>query len=62
MGLNEKLDRIRDELNRLRAENERLKEALNLYGRHGRRGGDICESSKHSDYPCTCGFDEALKD
>ena len=37
-------------------------EALREYGRHGRRSdGIICEREKHSDYPCTCGFEQALK-
>ncbi len=47
--------------NQLQAEVERLKEALKMYGRHGRTDNSpMCEKSKHSDYPCTCGFDQAL--
>lgn len=46
----------------LQAENKQLKEALKLYGRHGRTDdGIICERQKHSDFPCTCGFEQALK-
>jgi hypothetical protein len=37
-----------------------LLQALRTYGRHGAVGGPICERSKHSDYPCTCGFDAAM--
>jgi len=44
----------------LKAEAERLTGVLEKYGRHGVIGGPICESSKHSDYPCTCGFGAAL--
>ena len=34
--------------------------ALKLYGRHGAYGGSACERSKHSEWPCTCGFEKAL--
>lgn len=37
-----------------------LVEALRKYARHGVIGGAMCERSKHSDYPCTCGLDEIL--
>lgn len=41
---------------------EQLQVALQEYGRHGRNSdGIMCERSKHSDYPCTCGFEQALK-
>ena len=36
-----------------------LQEALRKYGRHG-TPEICCEKSKHSDYECNCGFDEAL--
>jgi len=46
----------------LQAEIERLKDALVEYGTHGRSSNTImCERDKHSDYPCTCGFEQALK-
>jgi len=42
-----------------------LEEALKKYGHHTHSGsegvvGPICERLKHSDYACTCGFDDAL--
>jgi BMFP domain-containing protein YqiC len=38
-----------------------LTEALEKYGSHSPADGSpICERSKHSDYPCTCGFEAAL--
>ncbi len=40
---------------------KRLKEALEKYGRHGICDGPMCEMMKHSDYDCTCGFEEVLK-
>jgi hypothetical protein len=36
-------------------------EALIPYLRHGKGAGPICESSKHSDYPCTCGLEALLR-
>ncbi len=44
----------------LQTENEKLKEALLEYGTHGRRSNTtMCEKDKHSDFPCTCGFEQA---
>jgi hypothetical protein len=38
-----------------------LTEALEKYGGHSPADGSpICEHSKHSDYPCTCGFEAVL--
>jgi hypothetical protein len=39
-----------------------LEAALLAYGSHSFKDGKhpICEASKHSDYPCTCGFQQAL--
>ena len=48
------------EIERLTAQVERL----SLYVSHGLKyppDSPLCESSKHSDYPCTCGLNEALK-
>ena len=40
----------------------KLRKDLEEYGTHGRSSDTImCERSKHSDYPCTCGFEQALK-
>ena len=39
-----------------------LEKSLAEYGRHGRTSDSVmCEREKHGDYPCTCGFDQALK-
>jgi hypothetical protein len=44
------------------AEIGKLREALKEYGTHGRRSDTtMCERDKHGDYPCTCGFEQALK-
>ncbi len=47
----------------LTAENDRLRAALTRYGCHVHAAhmSAMCERAKHSDYPCTCGLDEALK-
>jgi hypothetical protein len=38
-----------------------LETALAKYGGHGGPAGSpICESLKHSAYPCTCGFEAAI--
>lgn len=43
------------------AERDAAREALRIYGRHGRNDTNVmCEHMKHSEYPCTCGFDAAL--
>jgi hypothetical protein len=45
----------------LTAHIKELTEALEKYGSHSPADGSpICERSKHSDYPCTCGFEAAL--
>jgi len=44
----------------LQQKNERLRAALQTYGRHSTP--DICcEASKSSDRECNCGFNQALK-
>lgn len=49
-------------IEKLQADKKRLREALSEYGRHGKRSDMImCEKSKHSNYPCTCGFEQALR-
>ena len=49
-----------DEIRELKAENERLREAFNLYASHNRNDDDgLCDKLKHSDWPCTCGYEEA---
>ena len=53
-------NKLRARLDRAKATNKDLLEALEKYGRHGVVGGDICEKSKHSDYNCTCGFEVAI--
>lgn len=51
-----------EKVKQLEAENAKLKEALIEYGRHGKASDRImCEKDKHSDYSCTCGFEQALK-
>ena len=42
---------------------ERLRKALWKYGSHSPADGitPICEKSKHERFPCTCGFEQALK-
>jgi chromosome segregation ATPase len=42
---------------------DRLRAALRKYGRHSPVDGitPMCERDKHSDYPCTCGFEDALE-
>lgn len=47
-------------LSQLREENKGLREALAKYGWHGGAPGPICERAKHSEYPCTCGFEAVL--
>ncbi len=46
----------------LKAERDRLKADLRKYGRHSPADGitPMCERDKHSDNPCTCGFENAL--
>ena len=58
------LDRVRmlayRSWSRLQQKNERLRAALQTYGRHSTP--DICcEASKSSDRECNCGFNQALK-
>ena len=48
------------ECERLAKENERLREALKLYGKHRNDDVMMCEKLKHSDNPCTCDFDEVI--
>jgi len=51
------------EYNTIEAENVNLKNALQEYGTHGRASdGIMCERDKHSKYPCTCGFEQVLKE
>jgi hypothetical protein len=38
-----------------------LVEALKKHGSHAHSEGPMCERAKHSEYPCTCGLDAALK-
>ena len=46
----------------LEGENERLREAFNLYASHDRNDDYmLCECLKHSLLPCTCGYEEAKK-
>ena len=40
---------------------DRLAAALKKYGQRG-YSDKMCEHSKHSNYPCTCGYDEAIKE
>ena len=44
----------------LKAENEKLKRILKKYGKHLNNHNQFCESYKHSDYECNCGFEQAL--
>ena len=49
------------ELNGIKNKNKRLREALRIYGHHSRTDDTtMCEHMKDSDYPCTCGFEQAL--
>jgi predicted RNase H-like nuclease (RuvC/YqgF family) len=49
------------EIERLEDRVKELEGALEKYGSHSPADGSpICERSKHSDYPCTCGFEAAL--
>ncbi len=53
---------LNEQIAKLKAENKRLQEALVIYGHHGRTDNTtMCEHMKHTDYPCTCGFEQALK-
>lgn len=49
----------RDDINWLVSERERLRKALEKYGRHL----DNCDYDRHWElnYPCSCGLREALK-
>ena len=54
--------KLEDKVIELQAENKRLREALVIFGHHGRSDNtEMCEHMKHSDYPCTCGFQQALE-
>jgi hypothetical protein len=39
----------------------KLVEALNKYAGHQNDHEHLCEALKHDDYPCTCGWDDALQ-
>ena len=58
-----KLVRMKDEVITAQAGSLKTRnEALIEYGTHGRSSDTtMCERDKHSDYPCTCGFEQALK-
>lgn len=60
----DKLRAIRTELaadvKSARGERDALRKALEKYGCHVHAPGPMCESAKHSDYPCTCGLAEIL--
>jgi len=51
-----------DEYNSLYEQNAKLVEALQKYGRHQNNPKHMCEKIKHSDHPCTCGWDDLLKE
>ena len=51
---------IAEEFKAERALSQKLLEALQKYARHGIIGGRICEQSKHSDFPCTCGLEKLI--
>lgn len=60
--LRTKLKDTRAKLKEQAKEIERLKQALKIYGHHSRTDDTtMCEHMKHSDYPCTCGLEQALK-
>ena len=59
--LRETMCEQREQIAALSARNKELTEALEKYGSHSPADGSpICERSKHSDHPCTCGFEAAL--
>lgn len=46
----------------LQTKYDKLVEALIIYGNHSRTDDTtMCECMKHSDYPCTCGFEQVMK-
>jgi len=56
------VDALTNERTQLQSKVKGLKESLIEYGTHGRRSDTtMCEKDKHNDYPCTCGFEQALK-
>ena len=55
--------RARDYIIKAINSHEKLVEALRIYGHHCRTDDStMCEHMKHNDYPCTCGFEQALKE
>lgn len=57
---NSYISELREKLSDMKAFASSMKQALEKYGGHG-YSDVMCENDKHSDYPCTCGFNEALE-